>query len=489
MVVGVQVRTATRSGSAERYRNPGASYLVAGLVDRGDVAAPIELFSMADYVRLCGPRVTYGTLYDDLLTFFAEGGSRALVARVVGAGATVGLLSLNDRAGAPLPTLRIDAASPGAWSAGVTVQVENGLLVNTYRLTVRALGYADEVYDNLASPADGVAALARSAHVRGVNLGSATASPNNNPAVLAATALSAGNDQRASVVAATYVTALARFTPEWGDGAVAIPGQPHASVGAGLIGHVQAHRRIALLAAPLADSLATTQAAAKAFAALGAGTEHAGLFWPWVSVPDSAGAGARTISPEGYVAGVRARTIDTTGPWRAAAGDIARARTVLDVATKVTRAEADAADADGVSVIRHAGGVRLYGWRSLSADRVNYWLLSARDLMNRVVVEAETALEGAPFAVIDSKGQVFSRVTGAMIGILEPIRAAGGLYELTNTQGDVVDPGYSVDAGPGINTAATKAAGEIHVQVVLRPSPSATLVDLLVIKTPLTGTV
>jgi hypothetical protein len=50
--------------------------------------------------------------------------------------ATRGTLSLMDRAGVPVATLRVDALSQGAWSSRVSVQIRDGLLNNTFDLLV-----------------------------------------------------------------------------------------------------------------------------------------------------------------------------------------------------------------------------------------------------------------------------------------------------------------------------------------------------------------
>jgi hypothetical protein len=180
---------------------------------------------MADVATYLGTRQSYGNVWDQLKVFFDEGGQQAYVARVVGPAATKGTLSLNDRAVAPQPTLRIDAQNPGSWSSQITVEVQDGASPNTFRLLVRLNGDLVEDYNNLVTPADAVSAMGKSPYVRATDLGSATAAPDNRPVVAAATALSVGSDDRASVVAATYTAALAQFVPGFGDGAVAIPGQ------------------------------------------------------------------------------------------------------------------------------------------------------------------------------------------------------------------------------------------------------------------------
>lgn len=481
--VGVLVQTGTRPGASELQRHPTATYFAVGLTERGDTVNPIEIRSMAEYAEKCGARVTYGALNDDLQTFFAEGGGRAVIARCVGAAATVGTLTLVDRAGSPVSTVRIDAKNAGAWSSQVTVEIAAGTLANTFRMLLRLNGELVEVYNDVATPAELVTAVnARSSYVSAANLGSGTVAPNNNPAVLAATALSAGSDDRAAVNAAAMVAALARFGPELSGGAVAIPGQAASAVGAGVIAHCKANRRIGILAPAAASSVAQAKTEAGGLRAT-SGSEHAGLFFPWIKVPDGAG-GTRTISPEGYIAAVRSRAHRDAGPFRAPAGEIAVAQFVAGVELTLTKAEIDDLLDDRVNAIRSlAGTVRNYGWRSLSVDEANFLWLSGRDVLNYVAHTAEKALEPFVFRSIDGKGHLFAEMRGVVQGIVEPLRQAGGLYEATNpATGEAVDSGYVIDTGPNVNTAQTIAAGEARADVALRVSPVGELIRLTVTK-------
>jgi len=441
---------------------------------------------MRAYEAAFGPRVSYGAVYDALLAFFAEGGARAYVGRVVGPDAVASELELVDRAGSPLPTLRIQAVNPGAWGDAVTVAVANGTDPNTFTITI-TYGDATETFANLASPAAAVTALEASAYVRGTNLGSATAAPNNNPAVLAATALTDGDDDRAAIVADDYVTAAdALLGPSLGAGAVAVPGQPASAVGEGLLAHARLNNRIALLAT--ASGQTESQAKAAAAALVGdEGSEFGGLFYPWIRIP-APGPSTRLVSPEGYVAGVRARAHELHGPWRAAAGDIATPNFVVGVERVIDASTGDELDAANVNVIRTiARAPRVYGWRSLSSDTENFSLLTARDVMNDVVVDALERMERYVFRNIDGKGQLFSELASELVGMVEPMRSAGGLYERVDAEsGQLLDPGYAVDTGPSVNTEETIAAGEIRAQLSLRVAPVGTLVTIVISKAPLT---
>lgn len=479
---GVIVQTGTIPAAGVADRTPGSAYFVAGLTERGDPTQPVIVRSMAEYQRLLGNRVSYGALYDDLTVFFAEGGTRAHVARVVGPAATIGLLSLNDRGGTPQPTLRVTARSPGAWSANVTVQIVDSALTNQYKLQVFYSGVLAETLGPFPDPSTAASLInAQSAYLTATNLASTNAAPTNNPAVVGPVALSAGSDDRGSVTGSTYIAALALFAGRFGSGMVAVPGQDASIVGSGLIAHAAANNRIAILS-PVAGATASAVTAVAASFRGAVGSSSAGFFWPWVQIPDGVG-GTRTIPPDGFVAGVRSRTQVTDGPWQAPAGRWGLARYIVGLETLATDATGDQLNADSVNVIRPISGYRLYGWRSLSTDTVNFLLLTGRDVMNYISSEGKKALEDDVFATIDAGGQLFGRITAQMQALLEPIRRAGGLFQQVGPDGlTLIDPGYLVDLGPAVNTPQVLAANEVDVNVYVRVAPTGELVKLTVTK-------
>lgn len=489
---GVTVRTETRSGPLTPPIPAAGRYFVAGLTERGRTDAAIRVRSIAELEAYTGKRQAYGAVYDDVRTYFEEGGAEAYVCRVVGTGATLGTFTLVDRATTPLNTLRIDALGAGSWSTRVEVQVLDGGAVNTFTIRVYFDAVLVESFADLDSPAAAAGALLESNYIRGTDLGAATVAPNNNPAVRARTALSAGNDQRSTVTAAMVTAALDNLAvSSLGTGAVATPGYAAGSVATALIAHARARRRIALLAGGPADDIAATTTLAASLDGTGNGEEHATLLYPWIRVPIT-GIITKTISPEGYAAAARARAIMASGgPWHPPAGRIAEARFVLGLVRELTRADADTLDAAHVSAIRTiAGTTRLYGWRSLSTDEQNYALLSGRDVINAVAFEAELALEDYVFRPIDGSGGLLSEVEAELVGILEPIRVAGGIYPRRDEDtGDELDPGYSVDVGPSVNTQAVIAGDELRAVIALRVSPVATDLVVTIVKAGLTASV
>lgn len=477
---GISVTTTTRVGPTAPLKAPSGKYFVVGLTERGDTAAAIQVRGMADVEALTGVRVTYGAAYDSLKMFFDEGGEAAYIGRVVGPAATKGTLTLVDRAGSPLNTLRVDAQNAGSWSTQLQVQVLDGALSNTFRIIVTLGGVLVEDKNNLANPAAAVLAFADSKYVRLTNLASGTTAPNNNPVVLAATALSAGTDDRASVTTTHYVNALALFTKDYGDGAVAIPGQNGSTIWTAINTHCVAYNRVGLLADTQAASINTLVTDAS-----GVNSEYCGLFHPWVKVSDGAG-GTRVISPEGYVAASRYKAHFQTGPWRAAAGQLSVASTVLDVDVRYTDVESATLNDGRVNAIRFiSNSIRVYGWRSTSSDTQSWYHLTYRDFLNYLVVQGSLLLEPYVFGTIDRKGQLLSAVNGALVGMCLPLAQKQAFFPLLDGNGKEVDPGYAVDTGSNINTTQSIAQNQINAKLSVRVSPTGELIALNIVKVDL----
>ena len=471
---GVNVTTATRSGPVAQNVAPSGRFFASGLAARGRTTKPIQVSSILDFEAEFGTRQSYSHLYDNIATFFEEGGSEAHVVRVVGPAATKGTITLVDRAGSPLNTIKFDAISAGAWSGDLDIVTTNGTVSNTFTIAVVLDGETVEIHRNIPSPADAVVAFEDSIYVVCTNLGSATVAPNNNPAV-ATSNMSAGTDDRASVDAGDYETSLELFIPGLGDGAVAIPGIG-STVHDALVAHAAANNRIALLSDSETADIAALIASAGAL-----DSEYAGLFAPWVQI--STNTGARYTSPEGYVAGVRNRAHTESGPWRAPAGEIAVAKSVVGLKFDYTRAEGDELDAGKVSAIRiRNNSIRLYGWRSLSEDVDNWAMLIGRDTLNSIVVSAETVLEQYVFQPVDSKGHLLSSINGALVGILEPMARAGGLYPRFDSLNNIIDPGFLVDTGNTVNSIENLANNEVKARVSVRIAPTAALISVTIIK-------
>lgn len=480
---GVVVTTGVRTGPSGVNVAPASTWFVAGTAQRGPIDEAVLVTSLSDFEAYYGDYSASYTLHQQVQTFFEEGGSRVYVSRAVGASATAGTITLN--ASGAVPALTIDAANPGSWSADLDVAVVAGSVS----------GFAVKVYyqDSLIySTGDVATAGAAASAINNSSIASryvsATALQSGQALVVAAlTAMSTGANGSAPTTA-ELVTALDLFGPELGAGAVSLPGQFSTTAYDGLIAHGVENNRIAILGFnPALDADGAISAASSYYDVTGA--EYAAFYFPHVVVPDVTG-GTITISPEGYVAAKRSLAHNQEGPWRAAAGVMSQSDYVTAISTPVNKTTGDELDEARVNAIRVIQNtVRIYGARSVSSDETNFRYITYRDLLNYIVVQGESRLEDLVFSTIDGRNSAFGRAEARLIGLLEPIRSAGGLYEAFDANNNQIDPGYSVEVSSALNPVTQLAQGLVRCKVGVRPSAVADMIEVEVIKSNLTSSV
>ena len=469
---------------------PTGRCMAVGLTERGPVGTPVLIHSLADYTALLGQRVTYGNLYDFADCFFHEGGSSLYVSRIVGPAATTATLALKDRASVtPLNTLTVSAIGAGLDGNNTTVAVTNGTPANTFVLTIADDGVTVEVSPPLSSPSQAVAWSASSHYVRITDAGSTTAAPNNNPAVLAATALTGGADDNANAGTTQYTAGLAAISPNYGPGQVCCPGQTGSPVHDALLNHAQANNRVALLDAPDTPTAATIETLAASDQAGATDPSYGTMLAPWTAIPGlptgtSAPPYPRPVPPSALVAGLIARSDATHDVDVAAAGANGQAQYCQSVSQTYVASDLDGLNAAGVSVIRDLGipgapAVTLYGWQSLATDP-NWQDLSTVRLRSGIIAALQATAAGFEFSQLDGQGHTIAAFNGALVATLAPFWTSGALYGATANQA------FVVNTGPQVNTPTTAAARQLVAEISLRMSPSAEFVTISVVKQPTT---
>lgn len=480
---GVVVTTGVRTGPATAPVAPASTFFLCGTAERGPVTEAKLVTSQTEFETYYGDYNASFTLHQHAKTYFEEGGTRAYISRVTGSSAQAAA-TLTLATSAPANALTITAANTGAWGNSLKAQVVPG--TGSFNLKIL---YQDElVYSTgFVATAQAAADKINNSTTAGIYVTATVISANAVLAELAATNLASGADGIAPTTA-ELVTGLSLFEASYGAGAVAIPGQTSNTAYDGIIAHAVANNRIALLA--IANGTSTSAAVDKAEEYEAAtGAEYAGFYHPWVKVPGTGGV-TLTISPESFVAAKRAVAHETVGPWQAGAGLISASNYVTGLAVAISKATGDTLDAGRVNALRVIGNsVRVYGARSASSDEANYRYITYRDLLNYVVVESENQLEDLVFSPIDGRRTVFGRIEARLIGIVEPIRAAGGLFEGFNASGEQIDPGYAVQVTDALNPVAQLADGTVKARVGLRVSSVGDRIEVEILKSNLTSSV
>jgi hypothetical protein len=95
------------------------------------------------------------------------------------------------------------------------------------------------------------------------------------------------------------------------------------------------------------------------------------------------------------------------------------------------------------------------------------------------------------FRNVDANGQREKEMEGALVGVVEPLAQLSipAVFPKYDTDGSLIDPGYSVNTGSTINTINSLEQQQLNSVVGLRPSPTATEINLTIVKAALTASV
>ena len=492
---GIVVNTSVRTGPSTTNTAPTATWFVSGLTERGPAGNETVYWgdntarlvtSIADYEATYGGYVSYGDVYEQVQTFFEEGGAQVYVSRVVGASATPGFLALNNDAAGTALTLT--AAGPGSWSSNMSVTVTTLGSGHQIKLFLNdEFVYKTGEFTTVEQAANKINASTIAGRYIKAIAGTGTIAVVSSP-----TSFSAGSDDRASIVDGDWLSSLDAFGYDLGAGAVSFPGMVTAgnieAIHEAILAHCYENHRMAILSTPSTYSATDTAEHSEYMASVDY-AEYGGLFWPWVNMSLEDGT-SLTISPEGYVAAKRSLAFNRIGPWSAYAGAVTESNFITGLAQQVTRVIGNTLDESRTNALRiFNNNVRVYGARSLSNDEDNFRFLNAREMLNYIVVQSEAQLEDLVFSPIDGRNALFTQVKGRLIAMLEPIRIAGGLYEAFDVNGKRIDYGYSVVVNEAINPVSQLAGGLVKAKVGIRVSAIGDQIQVDVTKSNLTASV
>lgn len=483
----VTVEAATASGSAP---NTTGQAFWTGITQRGPVGVNIQLQSLQDFTTLCGGRIAASPLYDCADLFFSSTtGSKLNISRVVGPAAAQATATLMDRAVTPLATLTVKAIGPGVDGNNLAVSVLAGPVSGVFVIQVLYGGVIVETSPSLATPADAanwgtlnpaMTSSNASKWVSITNLANATAAPANQPALVTATALTAGADDNSNVTDAIYTAALTVFGSQYGPGQVSAPGRTTTATLTGVSAHGRAFNRV-----PVFDTVTGNSASSMASAAATVqsavvdpsyGTFITALTWPGVPTGTAVPTFPRTIPGSAAFAALCAINDATNDANIACAGNNGILTRAVGVAQAFTDADRAVLNAAGINpFILKNGNVELFGWQSLAVDP-NWTDLSSVRFRMQLTNDAAIVGNNYDFAQVDGQGTVISAYNGDLSAMLARYYTAGSLY------GATASDAYVVDTGPTVNTAATIAARQLLANIYYVDSPSAAQVGISLVK-------
>lgn len=484
---GVVISTSVRTGPSTATARESSQLFIVGLAERGPDDAATLIQSIADFEDIYGEYQSDSYLHPLVETFFEEGGTQCYVARTVGAAATTGSLTLQSSASVNLITLTANGA--GSWSGDVDVEVVQPTANTTFKINIYYLDDLKYTTGTVSTVSQAVGRINSSA-VATRYVSAAVVATSAIPATLAATALGAGDDDRASVTDTEYEAALDLFSDALGTGAVVAADSSSDTMAAALVTHANAFNRVALIYGPVGDTVANIKAMALTIQA-DDHAEHAAIFYPWVVVPTSINGVTRTIPPVGYVAGARSRAHNTTGPHAPYAGLLSASRFVQGTSSEITKTVGDELDEAFVNPLRTIQNtVRIYGARSCSSDLDNFRYITQQDVVNSVVAAAYRSLEDLVFTPIDARGAVFASVESRLLAICANMRDIGALYPAFDAvTGVFIDPGFTVKCDRTINPVSQLQEGTVKARVGIRVSAVGDRIEVDIVKSNLTASV
>lgn len=485
---GVVISTSVRTGPSVPLFNEGSQAFFVGLAQRGPSNVATLVTSLEEFENIYGGYASWSLLHPTVECFFEEGGTQCHIARTVGAGADTGSLELDDADGNP--TIVLTANGAGDWSSSVSAQVVTGTIAGTFAVKLFLNGDQISTTGNCSSREQAVGKInlhAEASKYVNATLGTDT----SNPVVMpSAVALTAGDDDRASVVAANYVTALNLFNDALGTGAVACPESSSQTVYSGLLAHANAYNRIAILHGESNASISSIKTFAQTIIADEENLEHGALYYPWVYAPTAVNGVNRMLPPDGYIAAKRSMVANNSGTHVPFAGAASEAGFINGLVTDIDRTNGNALDDECVNAIRVINNtVRIYGARSLSQDTTNFRYITSQDTVNAIVTDAYRAIEPLVFTPIDGRGTVFSSVESRLISVLEGYRLSGSLFEAFSATGQRIDYGYTVRCDAKLNPTTDLADGKIKAKVGVRVSSVGDRIEVEIIKSSLTASV
>ena len=488
---GVSIQTAVRTGPANATTPVASQMFLVGVTERGPLNVANLVTSLSEFEAIYGGYISTGYAHPAVQTFFEEGGTRAYIARSAGVAVapTTGTLALLNSEATPATCITINANGPGPWSTAIKVVVETGTVAGT---KIVSMYDNDILFFSSGNCTTSLQIVGRiNAHpVASKKVVAVDAGTSTLPANLSTSNTLSAGTVTAPLVADIVNTANNLFLESYGTGVIVCPESNHSTVQTGLANHANSRNRIAFLHGAFDDTISEAQTAGNALSAAGVATEHVAYFYPWVYVPTSTSGVNRLIPPDTYAAAKRAVAHIQVGPHQPGAGLISVARFVNGVATDVDKANGDLLDTAYVNAIRLINNtVRIYGARSVSSDTVNFRYITAQDVVNKVVVEANNSLEDLIFSVIDGRNTVFASVESKLFSVLEPLRASGALFEAFDVNGKQIDFGYTVKCDSTINPVSQLADGLIKARVGLRVSSVGDKIEVDIIKSNLTKSV
>ncbi len=317
-----------------------------GITERGPVGEATLVSSFEEYATIFGGFTVNSEVATGAFGFFLNGGETMWVVRTLHytditskatATGVVGTLTLVDRAGTPLSTLRVDGKTKGSYANSLSILIEDPTSgdADQFNLSVLDDGVVVEVFPNLSmlDADDSFAETIINDTATGSNLiavtdlDSATSSPGDLPATGTTGPLTAGDDGLTSLADIDFIGSDVDDTGIFALDFVnnltllIVPGQATSAIHNAMVSYGSVHRDgsvFSVLDPPASQNAPAIVTYVETTAALLGLSEFAAIYWPRIKIvnPNRSVFGTSeniTVPPSGFVVGVYART-DSSRP-------------------------------------------------------------------------------------------------------------------------------------------------------------------------------
>lgn len=468
---GVYVQETLNPVSSLAVPNSASIGAFIGPNDKGPVV-PTLVTSWSEYTKLFGTWNTStgtGAASNDLplavYLFFANGGSRAYVARVA-TGAVSAFKVFNDRAGTPVATLRIQAINPGAWGNDLNITISDSTTAGLFDLTLYSGGNTDayvvERFTDLSmTSTNSRYALSvinnQSSYIIALDQASASAGALKTPANVANSSLASGTN--GSTISA--VTSYSVFDTINASLILNVPGFTDASTINAAISYAAGREDIFVVV----DGKIDTASNQLSLAATYTPSSFAAVYYPRLLIADptvgvgGAGNATRLVGPGGAIVGLYAATDASRGVYKAPAGLQARVAGAVSVSA-LTNNELDLLNTSAapVNAIKFVpgSGIVVMGARTLKAGYIDKYVPVRRTL----IYLRKALADLTQFAIFEPNDPaLWRRLDSTISSFLTGFWSQGGLVGATPAEA------FFVQVDSTNNPQLTIDNGEVNISV------------------------
>ncbi|ADB50165.1 hypothetical protein [Conexibacter woesei] len=452
-------------GAAELPADDVSTRFEAVVCERGPVEVPIEVRSVSQLRTRVGDHTGYSTLRA-VESYFAEGGARAVLSRVVGPAHRTATLELRDDRAATVLTVR--AEGPGSWYHGVRVTAASD--TTSARMVTVDLDGAELVRGVCASALEAQDLINRSGYA------TATIGVGTWPPVASSTPqpLAGGDDDYAGIRDRQAVAALTAFDESLGAGSVCASGWTTVLMHTALADHAAATNRLARADMPDIADVATLATDAAAIRRL----PNARYIQLLAGYPQITTAGVTIpVPPSGVHTGREAQADreNGAGPGQPCAWTFGEYATPVSVRTAWSRAQREQLLDAGITVIVQDARGEVYAEDAITAvDPIRYPQyaeVSAMRVTMAIHAQAKAVLRRHVKRTIDGRGHLAAVATGDLVAICADWYSRDALYG--ESSGDAFHASVVADTSPEVRP-------RLVGYLALRPSPSAHTIELTI---------